>query len=102
MTKILDLDSLFANENCKNYLFWEIGTFLIECIFTCFTIVICIRALTGMRQMTQLKGRRFLHFTQVLFYLSCIIATILYINNHFIYCFTDNYSSVSDITWIIA
>eukprot|EP01083_Nonionella_stella_P000400 1162_1 len=92
-------NTVFLNEKCGDNVYWQTTTFCIEFLLTLTTVLICIYSLGAMKN-THSKQMRFLHWTHILFYISCMVSTILYVNNHFIYCFTENYSFVSDISWM--
>lgn len=65
-------------------------------------IGLCLKSLYEMGESNTKKTMKFLYLAHNGFYISSMICCILYLNNHFIYCFTENYSSISDISWIIA
>lgn len=97
----MSVDNFFANKVCQDYVYWEIVTFMIEVALIIIIIISCIRVLIEMGD-NKMKSMRSLHLTLMLFYCSSIICCLLYLNNHCIYCFTENYSSISDISWIVA
>jgi len=96
------LSELFYNEDCNEFFEWELCTFIGEAVMTSIIFTLSLRSLYEMHSNNKLKEMSFLYFTQILFYLSSILCSALYLLNHCAYCFTSSSSWLYNFSWTVA